>query len=363
MAQWYLEGYVDPDAIVRRVDLEHFPVVVGRQAGLLLAGASTNMSRYHAELVERDGQLIVRDLGSKNGTFVNRSRIESEASVEAGDILHFADAEFRVGNDPVATTADPAEETATGTFAEDRLPEHFPAGAAEIGRLLEEGAVDAAYQPIVSLATGQHVGQECLGRGTWPSLPEAPDQLLRVAASVGREVELSELMRRRSLEKAAAAGLKGPTFVNIHPAEVRSMERLLNQLWELRKECPELELVLELHEAAVTDLAAVESLHRQLRLFGIALAYDDFGAGQARLMELTAVPPRYLKFDIALVRDLDRAPEQRRRMVGLLVHFARETGVTTLAEGITRAEEAKACAELGFDWGQGYYFGAPAPLP
>ncbi|MDZ7748525.1 MAG: hypothetical protein U5K43_06515, partial [Halofilum sp. (in: g-proteobacteria)] len=79
------------------------------------------------------------------------------------------------------------------------------------------------------------VGQECLGRGTWSSLPEAPDQLLRVAASVGREVELSELMRRQSLVKAAAAGLQGPTFVNIHPAEVRSMERLLNQLWELRK--------------------------------------------------------------------------------------------------------------------------------
>ncbi|MDZ7748524.1 MAG: EAL domain-containing protein [Halofilum sp. (in: g-proteobacteria)] len=105
-------------------------------------------------------------------------------------------------------------------------------------------------------------------------------------------------------------------------------------------------------------LAAVESLHRQLRLFGITLAYNDFGAGQARL-ELTAIPPRYLKFDIALVRDLDRAPEQRRRMVGLLVHFARETGVTTLAEGITRAGEAEACAELGFDWGEGITSRAP----
>lgn len=361
MTQWFLEGYIDTDGALRHIPLEAFPVLVGRQSGLTLAGASANMSRYHAELVERDGRLIVRDLGSKNGTFVNRQRIDNEATIEAGDVVHFADAEFRVGSGEVVP-ADTNGDTAAGVFAPDRLPEHFPPGAGDVYHLLEQGAVDAVYQPMIALATGRQAGQECLSRGTWSSLPAAPDDLLRVAQSVGREVELSELMRRRAVEQAGAAGLSGPTFVNIHPSEVHSLDRLLGQLWELRKAWPELELVLELHEAAVTNLAAVESLHRQLRLFGIALAYDDFGAGQARLMELAAVPPRYLKFDITLVRDIDRAPDQRRRMVGMLVSFARETGIVTLAEGITREEEAEACEALGFDWGQGYYFGEPEPL-
>ena len=359
-AQWFLEGYIDAGGTLRHIPLEDLPVLVGRQAGLALAGASANMSRYHAELVERGGRLIVRDLGSKNGTFVNRERVDNEAAVEAGDVIHFADAEFRLGRMDTAAAAD--DDTATGLLGARDLPQHFPAGAADLERLLEEGGIETVYQPIVSLASGRRVGQECLARGTWSSLPAAPDDLLRVAASIGREVELAEMMRRQAFHEAGNAGLDGPTFFNIHPSEVHAMGRLLGQLWDLRKAWPELELVLELHEAAVTDLGAVESLHRQLRLFGIPLAYDDFGAGQARLMELASVPPRYLKFDVGLVQDLDRAPEQRRRMVEMLVRFARETGIVTLAEGIARAEEAEACAAVGFDWGQGYHFGAPAPL-
>jgi EAL domain-containing protein (putative c-di-GMP-specific phosphodiesterase class I) len=353
MPRWYLEGYIEPDAVVRRLELQQFPVVVGRQAGLLLAGASTNLSRYHAELIVRDGHLVVRDLGSKNGTFVNRERIEREATVRPGDVLHFADAEFRVRNEE-SLPAGPEEDTAAQGLTPEDLSAHFPAGGAEIEELIEREAVDTAYQPIVSFASGRRVGQECLGRGTWPSLPVAPDELLRVAASVGREVDLAG---------AVEAGLRGPTFVNIHPSEIHSLRRLLSHLWELRKFAPDLELVLELHESAVTDPGAVQSLHRQLRLFGIGLAYDDFGSGQARLMELTAVPPRYLKFDIALVRDLDRAPEQRREMVGLLVHFARQNGIVTIAEGVARQEEAEICEDLGFEWGQGYHFGEPTRLP
>lgn len=360
MLHWFLEGYIEPDSVVRRVTLEHFPTVVGRKAGLLLAGASDNMSRYHAELMVHDDRLVVRDLGSKNGTFVNRERTASEAVLEPGDVIHFADAEFRVG---AATVSDSNEETEAGTLDGVRLPHNFPAGAGEVVRMLEHEAVDVVYQPIVTLASGDRVGQECLTRGRWPSLPAAPAQLLWVAASVGREVEVSELMRRRAVEQISLAGLDGPTFVNIHPAEIESTERLLVQLAELCAASPELQLVLELHEGTITDIPAIDSLRTKLRHLGIALAYDDFGAGQSRLMELTSSPPDYLKFDIDLIRDIDKAPEQRRQMVRLLVDFARDNGITTLAEGISRREEAAMCMALGFDLGQGYFFGEPMPLP
>ncbi|MDX1609037.1 MAG: EAL domain-containing protein [Halofilum sp. (in: g-proteobacteria)] len=361
MSGWFLEGYIEPDAVMHRVPLQELPVRVGRQQGLLLAGISDNMSRSHAELSLRGDQLVVRDLGSRNGTFVNRNRIDSEVAVAPGDIVHFADVELRVGNEAQEMAADDRTRV-TGVLDLEQLPERFPRGAREIGPLIQRRALATACQPIVALASGTPIGRECLGRGAWPELPVAPGRLLEIAASVGREVELSELMRECAIESVARAGLTGTTFVNIHPAELASTQRLLAHLRALRADWPDLELVLELHEAAVTDPATIGKLERELRELDIELAYDDFGSGQARLQELIATPPRYLKFDAALVRDLDRGPEQRRRMVSLLVEFARESGIVTLAEGIARESEADACRALGFELGQGYWFGSPELL-
>ena len=56
----------------------------------------------------------------------------------------------------------------------------------------------------------------------------------------------------------------------------------------------------------------------------MGLAYDDFGAGQARLFELAEVPPHYLKFDRRFVNGIDDAPASRQRLVASLVAAARE---------------------------------------
>lgn len=360
MGDWYFEGHVESNDALQRLPLTSFPVLVGRQEGLALAGASPNMSRYHAEIVDRGGRLYVRDLGSKNGTYVNRERLESERALEEGDVVHFADAGFRLvraGERPASVRS------ATGVFPQENLPNQLPLGSRELERLLDTRAMTAVFQPIVSLADERTVALECLARGNSPNLPRAPRELFRIAASVGRAIELSELMRERGTELAAATGFSGPTFINLYPTEVtEGRERLLEHLERLRHAHPGLHLVLELHEAAVTDLEAVGQLDRDLHTLGVDLAYDDFGAGRARLMELASVPPRYLKFDISMIADIDTAADGHRRMVGLLTSFAHEMAITTLAEGIARPREAQVCAELGFDLGQGYYFGRPAPF-
>ena len=43
------------------------------------------VSRKHAVLVESGGELKIEDLGSLNGTFVNRRRIDSATRLESGD--------------------------------------------------------------------------------------------------------------------------------------------------------------------------------------------------------------------------------------------------------------------------------------
>jgi EAL domain-containing protein (putative c-di-GMP-specific phosphodiesterase class I) len=64
---------------------------------------------------------------------------------------------------------------------------------------------------------------------------------------------------------------------------------------------------------------------------------------------------------MGLIRDIDKAPPERIKVLGSLVRIVLDLGVVPLAEGIENEEEAKVCQELGFTMAQGYYFGRPAP--
>jgi EAL domain-containing protein (putative c-di-GMP-specific phosphodiesterase class I) len=118
--------------------------------------------------------------------------------------------------------------------------------------------------------------------------------------------------------------------------------------------------VVEIHESAVTDLDAMEEIRAELRACGIALAYDDFGAGQSRLMELVEVPPEYIKLDMGLIRNIDKVPKKR-DLVAALVKVMVDLDITVLAEGIEREDEGRVCRDLGCTLGQGYFYGRPLP--
>ncbi len=62
---------VMPDG--RRIPIEDSEVVLGRLAGCDIVIDDPNVSRKHAEVRREDGQVVIRDLGSTNGTLVNGS--------------------------------------------------------------------------------------------------------------------------------------------------------------------------------------------------------------------------------------------------------------------------------------------------
>jgi EAL domain-containing protein (putative c-di-GMP-specific phosphodiesterase class I) len=117
--------------------------------------------------------------------------------------------------------------------------------------------------------------------------------------------------------------------------------------------------VLEIHEGAVTCGKQMRTLRAALTEMKIGLAYDDFGAGQARLVELVDVPPDYLKFDMSLVQNLESASNERQRMLASLVQMVRDLGIAPLAEGVELAADHEICRQIGFQFGQGFYYGYP----
>ncbi len=71
------------------------PVVVGRGVEVDLAVPDELVSRRHAEIFESDGRLFVRDLGSKNGTFVNNLRIVDREPLDPDQLLTLGTVTFR----------------------------------------------------------------------------------------------------------------------------------------------------------------------------------------------------------------------------------------------------------------------------
>ncbi len=69
---------------------------VGRQDDCQLRIKSSQVSRKHCELFEKKGLLLVKDLGSSNGTFVNGKRIQDQRVLEPGDELTIGGVKLRV---------------------------------------------------------------------------------------------------------------------------------------------------------------------------------------------------------------------------------------------------------------------------
>lgn len=362
MRYWILEGFLEKNRSMSRISINKFPFQIGRQGGLSLTLPSAKASRIHAEILEEQGVLYLKDLDSTNGSYINTDRISGQKELNHGDIVHFADCEFRVMSieSDEALTSNGSEQTVM--FQMDTLPTEIPSGVQYLLELLDKKMVQSCFQAIVVGDNADLYGFEVLGRGRHPQLPESPYELFAIAESIGEAVRLSEILREKGLDTASAFSPQR-YFLNIHPEELKDYDRLLSSFEKLRKNYPSIPLVFEVHEQAVTNLQHMRQVKQDLAELKIELAYDDFGAGQARILELVEVPPDYLKFDMAWIRDIDTAQQARIDLITFLVEVAKKMGSKTLAECVETAAEIASCKKIGFELYQGNYFARPCPSP
>ena len=359
-SKWYLESRLDDRGRVRRTAVRPVPFRVGRQIDSDLFLNSGHGSQRHAELFERDGELWLRDLDSTNGTSVNGRRLTSARRVADGDIVHFADCELRVIEMPPDSSQ---RTTQVFTLIERQRLEAQVRAPGAFREMLRNKALRTDFQPVVRLSNREIRGYELLGRAELAGAAASPQELFYIAEKLGDEIELSEAFRTVGLGLAgrlARAESADPVlFMNTHPAELADPAALLDSVRGLRRKHPTAALVLEIHEAAVAELASLRTLRAGLAELGIDIAFDDFGTGQARLLELTEVSPKYLKFDAAWVDNLHLASAKRREMVTSLLRMVADLGITPIAECVESREEAEACHQLGFELAQGHYLGHP----
>jgi len=114
-------------------------------------------------------------------------------------------------------------------------------------------------------------------------------------------------------------------------------------------------------EAASAHLGTIAPFMRRLREQGISFALDNFGRGIGSLSHLNSLPVSCIKIDGSFSRDLVDNPKSQ-SMVVAIAKLASTFGLETVAGHVeTDAIRARA-AQLGVDYGQGFFIGKPLAL-
>jgi len=107
---------VTADGKTQELPAMRLPITVGRSEECKLRIPVAAVSRRHCELLVDDDELVVRDLKSSNGTYVNKERIKSRELVP-GDLLSVGPAVLVVRIDGHPKVVDPIISWANGAVA------------------------------------------------------------------------------------------------------------------------------------------------------------------------------------------------------------------------------------------------------
>ncbi len=152
-------------------DLE--AVTVGREAGNLVKLDDHEVSRRHAEIRRGDKGLVLGDLGSSNGTFVNDVRVE-RAELAAGDRI-------RIGRTVLLFSGEGSEPLSQISI--DIVPASDPSDASRIVRSLPEDS-------IVMAAPDEQ-------KNNWLARARSNVQVMyRTALAVSHTLDIDELLGR-----------------------------------------------------------------------------------------------------------------------------------------------------------------------
>ncbi|MBO6940003.1 MAG: EAL domain-containing protein [Deltaproteobacteria bacterium] len=220
------------------------------------------------------------------------------------------------------------------------------------------GAEDLSvvYQPIVDGRSKKTEAVEVLTRCSVRRY-QNPAILFEDAARARFAGRLGRLVR----EKAFAATIDTPVYLNVHPAE-------LTARWLVRPDDPMYlhphGVFLELTEAAAFEHHdIVVAVLGELSSRDVKLVIDDFGAGYSNLARLADLEPAVVKLDRSLVTQLhlrSRARNLVKHTIAMMHSFA----ARVVVEGVETVDELKAALDCGADLIQGYLLARPDnPVP
>lgn len=340
--------------VLRAADLTSVPYRLGGdEFALAFAGMSSDVAKVRMEEVRR----VVE--ARMNGTTVSIGI--STTSADEPDLLV-----VREQADAALYEAKRRGRNTVVTFEEirDEHPVFLPARVEEVRRLIADGTIGVAFQPIWSIDHRTVIGYEALSR-PGGSDPINPQDAFDIAERIGKAHDLDRVCRNAILARASALPSDALLFLNVSPQTLDHGElpgSTLVHAVEAAGLTPE-RVVLEITERSIARLDVVVREAARLRSLGFMLALDDAGSGNSGLEMLSKLHVDFVKIDRdVIVRAL--AGAGGRGVLAGIIAIAHEMHAQIIAEGI----EDQAMLELirgatrssPVDCAvQGYYLGRP----
>lgn len=232
--------------------------------------------------------------------------------------------------------------------------------------IIANNEIGTVYQPIVNLKTGFVLGYEALSRIQNASFLSNSEILFSYAVETDMLLDLERVCRTNAI-KHLPEGLNGKKlFINSSAKGIYDPEFKSKKFDQFLKDNNIIkdDVVIEITEKlAVSDYEAFNTSVRILKEKGFKIAIDDMGAGYSSLRTIAELKPDYLKYDMALIRDIHKNLIKK-DLLETLIPFTERLGSEIIAEGIETEMEYNVLRDIGIKYGQGFYIAHPSnPFP
>lgn len=233
--------------------------------------------------------------------------------------------------------------------------------------MIDTGNFKMAFQPVVSLQTGDILHNEVLSRFEGNAEDNSPLEIIKFAEDVGIIEEFDIALCRKAIDyvrKLKKLGTPLSLAMNISGKTLdsgRFVEPLVNTLIEAKDVSRA--LMLELTEtSAVQNLEKVEAILNDLKVAGYKICLDDFGAGASGYQYLRAFNVDFVKIDGTYVKDMHKK-DYKPTFLMSIVRLCDDLGIRSIGEHVETKFQADFLKSLGVHYGQGFYFGKPDFTP
>ena len=234
-----------------------------------------------------------------------------------------------------------------------------------VRRVIKDRRFQPHFQPIVHLASRSCSHYEALSRVTDAALEIAPQEFILFCEQTSLIREFDLAMVRKNIDILDGLGRSGE---NLRIAVNLSGPSLDDQAFrdELKgilatSEVPSELMLFEITESsALADPAQTNLYIQELRAAGYKVCLDDFGAGAASLEYLRELEIDVVKIDGSYVRNSLKT-EKGAVLFRSMVQMCKELKLKTVAEMVEDEADVAFLTKTGVDYGQGWYFGRPAP--